>query len=134
MDVDRGNPFYEEAARCSRAKTTDEVSQTIYARWQAIPYYELGEVPESLPEQSTELEGFVGSLPVDFYRLITIKRALVDSYEDAEDDPEIGVIDMLVDLRHLCDALGLDFAKLDRRAYGYYAEEKREFPEGKTNA
>jgi len=30
------------------------------------------------------------------------------------------VIDMLPDLRHLCDAEGWDFADLDRQAYQHY--------------
>lgn len=33
------------------------------------------------------------------------------------------VVDMLTDLRHLCDALELDFADLDRRAYRLYLPE-----------
>ena len=34
------------------------------------------------------------------------------------------VIDMLTDLRHLCDVKGWDFADLDRQAYQHYIEEK----------
>lgn len=34
------------------------------------------------------------------------------------------VADLLADLRHYCDAHGLDFADLDRRAYGNYTAEK----------
>lgn len=33
------------------------------------------------------------------------------------------VIDMLVDLRHLCDAYDYDFADLDRQAYQHYLAE-----------
>lgn len=31
--------------------------------------------------------------------------------------------DLLGDLRHLCDALGLDFAEADRKGYNHYSEE-----------
>jgi hypothetical protein len=34
------------------------------------------------------------------------------------------VIDMLTDLRHLCDVKGWDFADLDRHAYQHYVTEK----------
>ena len=34
------------------------------------------------------------------------------------------VADFLADLRHYCDAHDLDFADLDRRAYGNYTAEK----------
>ena len=34
------------------------------------------------------------------------------------------VVDMLADLRHLCDVKGWDFADLDRQAYQHYIEEK----------
>ena len=33
-------------------------------------------------------------------------------------------IDVLTDLRHLCDVNGWDFADLDRQAYDHYATEK----------
>ena len=36
------------------------------------------------------------------------------------------VIDMLTDLRHLCDVRGWDFADLDRVAYNNYVPEKNE--------
>jgi hypothetical protein len=41
-------------------------------------------------------------------------------------DPQGGrcnVIDMLTDLRHLCDARGWDFGELDRVAYDNYVPE-----------
>ena len=34
------------------------------------------------------------------------------------------IIDVLTDLRHLCDVNGWDFAELDRRAYNHYVTEK----------
>jgi hypothetical protein len=34
------------------------------------------------------------------------------------------VVDMLADLRHLCDVNGWDFADLDRQAYQHYSTEK----------
>lgn len=37
---------------------------------------------------------------------------------------EFNIIDALANLRHLCDALGLDFAELDHLGYNHYADEK----------
>jgi hypothetical protein len=36
------------------------------------------------------------------------------------------IVDMLADLRHLCDALELDFAACDKIAYGHYMSERCE--------
>ena len=36
---------------------------------------------------------------------------------------QCNVIDMLTDLRHLCDVKGWDFADLDRQAYAHYTAE-----------
>ncbi len=38
--------------------------------------------------------------------------------------PDDGITELLVDLRHLCDVMQLDFAHLDSRAYSHYADEK----------
>ena len=76
--------------------------------WSDIPNYKLGDAPE-------ELTG----IP---YRLVVAKRALRAGYEELED---YTITDMLADLRHLCDALGLDYGKLDDMAYQHYTEEKR---------
>ena len=80
--------------------------------WAAIPHYPLGQVPEVLPDENPSL-----------YRQVIAKRAILAAYENG-DDPEAGVTDLLADLRHLCDALGWDFATLDGAAYRHYAEEK----------
>ena len=48
------------------------------------------------------------------------ERAQVDDPHGAR----CNVIDMLTDLRHLCDAKGWDFADLDRQAYQHYRTEK----------
>ena len=50
----------------------------------------------------------------------TAEEALKSVY-DAVD--ERAIANLLADLRHLCDARGLDFAKIDRRAYRGYADE-----------
>ncbi len=50
----------------------------------------------------------------------TAEKALTTVYDDTGDG---AIVDMLADLRHLCDARRLDFAKLDRRAYRSYADE-----------
>ena len=81
-----------------------------------IPDYKLGEVPDDLPEENPHL-----------YRLIIAKRALLAGHEELDNDGTPIIIDMLTDLRHLCDALGVDFAYCDRIAYGHYIAEKGEF-------
>ncbi len=78
--------------------------------WNEIPYYRLGEAPEDLPRK--------------IYRAVVAKRALIATYEDA-DSPEEIIMDMLVDLRHLCAALGLDFGRLNSEAQRTYAKEDR---------
>ena len=40
-------------------------------------------------------------------------------HEGSADDPT-AVVDLLADLRHFCDARGMDFADLDRIAYNHY--------------
>ena len=77
-----------------------------------IPDYKLGETPEDLPGNNPRL-----------YRLIVAKRALRAGYEDFG-DPETVITDMLADLRHLCDAVGLEFHACDRMAYAHYTDEK----------
>jgi hypothetical protein len=79
-------------------------------KWQAIRWWPLGAAPNRLPD---------GNL----YRTMVAKRALMSAYEEADVEPDTCVADLLADLRHLCDHLGLDYAKLDRRAYRNYAEE-----------
>lgn len=41
----------------------------------------------------------------------------------AVEAPDTSIADLLGDLRHLCDALGLDFGQLSDRGYSYYSEE-----------
>lgn len=43
---------------------------------------------------------------------------------DWQQCPEDGIADLLTDIRHVCDALNLDFADLDSRAYTHYVEER----------
>lgn len=93
---------------------TIEVADTIQEKFDAIPFYELGDTPDNLCEETPAL-----------YRQIIAKRALVKAYEDVE-MPD-GIVDLLTDLRHLCDAVGLCYGDLDRIAYGHYTEEKGGF-------
>jgi len=50
----------------------------------------------------------------------TAEKALKSVYDDTS---EKAIEHALSDLRHLCDARRLDFAKIDRRAYRNYADE-----------
>lgn len=78
-------------------------------KWDSIPVYKLGKTPENLPGKE--------------YRCIVAKRAIMAAYEDPW--PEEAIIDLLADIRHLCDRLELDYGKLDDMAYGHYTEERR---------
>lgn len=80
--------------------------------WTSIPDHPLGEAPDSLIDRDPILD-----------RRIVAKRAILAAYEDS-DGPQQSIADLLNDLRHLCDALSLDFAQLDRAAYQRYAAEK----------
>jgi hypothetical protein len=53
---------------------------------------------------------------------IIAKRALVAGYGE-ESEPETCIVDLLADLRHICDAIGADFGELDGMAYRHYSEE-----------
>ncbi len=52
---------------------------------------------------------------LQYYRVVGLRD---------ESDMETVITDCLVDLRHLCDALKLDFGKVDRLAYRNYLEER----------
>ena len=53
---------------------------------------------------------------------IIAKRALVAAYNE-ENDVETCIVDLLADLRHLCDTIGLPFYDLDKQAYVHYSAE-----------
>ena len=91
--------------------STTESDRTL-ALWEKIPQLLLGNVPDDLPEKE----------PL-FYRRIVAKRAILAGYEAGEPPPHL-IVDLLADLRHLCDGLGLDFGDLDRLAYQHYAVER----------
>lgn len=61
-----------------------------------------------------------GSTPAE--RGKSLVEQLEMLYDDRGDD--CNVIDILTDLRHLCDVQEWDFAELDRIAYEHYIEEK----------
>jgi len=51
-----------------------------------------------------------------------------DYYDHSErhiwaNSPEEGIVDLLTDISHLCDAMNLDGAELDSRAYHCYVAE-----------
>jgi hypothetical protein len=84
----------------------------IEAQWEKLPHLPLGHVPDDLPERE----------PLH-YRRIVAKRAILAGYEAGEPPPQL-IADLLADLRHLCDGLGLDFGELDRQAFRHYATER----------
>ncbi|HEY7555285.1 MAG TPA: hypothetical protein VIH18_10810 [Candidatus Binatia bacterium] len=48
-----------------------------------------------------------------------------ESYLVIADDLRDAIIDLLADLRHLCDVEGLDFSAINRRSYLYYRQEPK---------
>lgn len=56
-------------------------------------------------------------------RAASLKKALVGLYEDGKGAEKENIIDILSDLRHLCDSLNLNYADCDRIAYGHYVLE-----------
>lgn len=61
--------------------------------------------------------------PVNKHRGQRIGMALADAGYEGAPDWAATVTDALCDLRHLCDAHGLDFGNLDRIGYGHYQAE-----------
>ncbi len=53
-------------------------------------------------------------------RMGRVRRALSNYDEPTLDS---AVVDILADLRHYCEAMGMDFADLDRVALGHYLAE-----------
>jgi hypothetical protein len=49
---------------------------------------------------------------------------LIHHGETADNTPEEAVLGVLADLRHFCDEHELDYAAIDRRAYGQYLSER----------
>ena len=87
-------------------------SARIEALWEKLAHLPLGQVPDDLPEKEPLL-----------YRRIVAKRAILAGYEAGEPPAQL-ISDLLADLRHLCDGLGLDFGELDRLAFRHYATER----------
>lgn len=57
------------------------------------------------------------------------RARLAQQAVDLMDEPaEPGIVDLLTSLRHLCDRLGLDFARLNNRSYSHYSEERARNP------
>lgn len=50
----------------------------------------------------------------------------VEAYADSRKDPDQLAADMLADLRHFCDMMGLDFDAADRQGREAYLEEIQE--------
>jgi hypothetical protein len=61
-----------------------------------------------------------GSTPNE--RAKELRKVLLGLYDPH--DPVANIVDMLTDLRHLCDEQNDDFAELDKMAYRHYIEEK----------
>lgn len=58
--------------------------------------------------------------PENRHHAVSARKGLTAAYNTV---CSAAIVDMLADLRHLCDELGLEFHKLDRRAYRGYSDE-----------
>lgn len=62
--------------------------------------------------------------PINKARGAKIANALKSAGYEGPTDWAATISDALTDLRHLCDAHGLDFGDCDRIAYGHYCAER----------
>jgi predicted metallopeptidase len=97
-------------AMLKKFKKMTEAGGEEQARFNKIKIHELGKTPERLTGNN--------------YRAHNAKRSILATYEDAESDASAAIVDLLADIRHLCDKVGLDYADHDRVAYNHYTEEK----------
>lgn len=111
LDED-GNAWRESLLSLGTEPLRQMTSEKNDDPWAAIPHGTSGMVPETLPDEDPAV-----------HRRIIAKRALLAAYKDGR-DPGPSITDLLGDLRHLCDALGYDFASLDRAGARRYLAEK----------
>jgi hypothetical protein len=82
--------------------------------WEDIPH--IGKLPEDMSAPNSAI--------------IAAKRALIGGYgvsdNEDESDLECHITDAITDLRHLCDALGFDFAEVYQQASEHYDSEINE--------
>lgn len=78
-----------------------------------------------LPRRPSAKLGYVDPLDDNRWRAEAAGAAVraygVGGYDSEE--PATVVADLLADLRHLCDALGVDYDQLDARGQGHYLAE-----------
>lgn len=103
----------------NRKKKKKPAFPLVWSAWADIPHYELGKAPEEFIEQQPRM-----------YRCCCAKRAMIASYDleatSPRGDVEDAVTDLLSDLRHLCQQLGIDYAEHDRRAQQHFSEEQQQ--------
>lgn len=58
--------------------------------------------------------------PENQIHAVCAEKALKTVYHATDED---AIVDLMSDLRHLCDRQGRDYFKLDRRAYRVYSRE-----------
>jgi hypothetical protein len=80
-----------------------------------IPNYSLQKTPKNLFDENPLL-----------YRLVVVKRALRAGFGCTEEDMVDCVTDMLTNLRHFCNALGIDYDERDVLAKDHFIAETEE--------
>ena len=57
-------------------------------------------------------------------RIWTCMRAFYPAARDGQPDIRPAVIDLMIDVHHLCDKLGIDFSQVENVAYAHYIDER----------
>ena len=117
LDLDKNREFYNEE-KAWDADTTTAIADIVR------PFFPK---PSAQPVESDEKE----LTPADRAKFVQ-RVEQVSPYDeglDAEGNmvcPSDFITDLLTDIRHYCDARGVDFAACDRSAYRHYVNERRE--------
>lgn len=93
------------------AKTVDDLTEAAKLRDRTPHSYEIEEPTEANAVRALNVVGVLA----DYMRGVG----------DHGEDLQVGMYDLLTDLRHLADAAGLDWDDADKTAYRRYQEEVR---------
>lgn len=125
LDLDKNREFYNEE-KAWDSDTTTAIAEIVR---QFFPK------PPARSEESDENELAPAGRAKFVQRIEQVSP--YDEGLDAEGNmvcPSDFITDLLTDIRHYCDARGVDFAACDRAAYGHYVNERHEvsLPANKT--
>ena len=102
------------------ADTLDAIADVVRPLFPQLPSQSTEDDPDDPPELTPkDRAGFVGRIE----RVSPYDEGL-DAHGTMESPSEF-MTDLLTDIRHYCDARGVDFAACDRAAYGHYINERQ---------